>query len=144
MNNALELKSIDELLEDFEFLDDWEERYCYVIDLGKSLPEMSSEQRTAENKVSGCMSQVWIISSLEKNEAGDDIIKYLADSDAFIVKGLVVILLSLFSNKTPAEVQKIDAIGVMKELGFDDHLTPTRKNGLYSMIARMKSIAAEY
>jgi cysteine desulfuration protein SufE len=144
VSNTSQSKSIDELLEDFEFLDDWEERYSYVIDLGKSLPEMRSEDKNDTNKVSGCMSQVWITSKAAKNEAGDDIIEFTADSDAFIVKGLVVILLSVFSGKTPSEIIGIDAVKIMQKLGLDEHLSPTRKNGLYSMIDRVKQVASEY
>lgn len=144
MSNTQQSKSIDELLEDFEFLEDWEERYSYVIDLGKSLPEMPSEDKNDNNKVSGCMSQVWITSKTKKNEAGDEIIEFTADSDAFIVKGLIVILLSLFSGKTPKEITSIDVIQTMQKLGLDEHLSPTRKNGLFSMIDRIKDIASEY
>lgn len=143
MNDIQQSKSIDELLEDFEFLDDWEERYGYVIDLGKTLPEMSAEDKNDNNKVSGCMSQVWITSKMAKNEAGDKVIEFTADSDAFIVKGLIVILLSLFSGKTPKEITNIDAIKTMQELGFDEHLSPTRKNGLYSMIDKIQTVAHE-
>ena len=111
---------LPELLENFEFLDDWMERYRYIIELGKRLPELPEAQRTAENKVLGCQSQVWVVTS----ESDDpDVMLFEADSDAHIVRGLVAMLLVMFSGKTRAEIVALDPRPIFAELGLDQHLS---------------------
>jgi len=134
--------TVDELVESFEFFDDWEDRYAYVIDLGKKLPPMPETEMVEENKVRGCMSQVWLV--CEKDEAANPpVLRFRANSDAFIVKGLIAILLELFDGQTPAYITETDAIDVMGRIGLDQHLSPNRRNGLVAMVERIKTFAAE-
>ncbi len=134
--------TVDELVESFEFFDDWEDRYAYVIDLGKKLPPMPEAEMVEENKVRGCMSQVWLV--CEKDEAANPpVLRFRANSDAFIVKGLIAILLELFDGQTPAYITETDAIDVMGRIGLDQHLSPNRRNGLVAMVERIKSFAAQ-
>lgn len=134
--------TVDELVESFEFFDDWEDRYAYVIDLGKKLPPMPEAEMIEENKVRGCMSQVWLV--CEKDEAANPpVLRFRANSDAFIVKGLIAILLELFDGQTPAYITETDAIDVMGRIGLDQHLSPNRRNGLVAMVERIKTFAAE-
>lgn len=131
--------SLPELLENFEFLDDWMERYRYIIELGKRLPEMPEALRTPENKVLGCQSQVWLVVA----ESDDpERIVFEADSDAHIVRGLVAILLVMFSGKTRDEIRALDPRPTFAELGLDQHLSQGRSNGLLSMVGRIKALAA--
>jgi len=134
--------TVDELVDSFEFFDDWEDRYAYVIDLGKKLPPMPQAEMVEENKVRGCMSQVWLV--CEKDETADPpVLRFRADSDAFIVKGLIAILLELYDGQTPRFILETDAIDVMGRIGLDQHLSPNRRNGLVAMVERIKKIAAE-
>ena len=131
--------SLPELLENFEFLDDWMERYRYIIELGKRLPEMPEALRTPENKVLGCQSQVWLVVA----ESDDpERIVFEADSDAHIVRGLVAILLVMFSGKTRDEIRALDPRPTFAELGLDQHLSQGRSNGLLSMVGCIKALAA--
>ena len=133
--------TVDELVESFEFFDDWEERYAYVIDLGKKLPPMPETEMVEENKVRGCMSQVWLV--CEKDDGADPpVLRFRANSDAFIVKGLIAILLELYDGQTPDYILETDAIDVMGRIGLDQHLSPNRRNGLVAMVDRIKKIAA--
>ena len=134
--------AVEELIETFELFDDWEDRYRYVIDLGKKLPAMPAEEMIEENKVRGCMSQVWLVSELDRGTS-PEVVRFRADSDAFIVKGLIAILMELYQGQTPARILELDALDVMARIGLDQHLSPNRRNGLVSMIQRIKSIAAE-
>lgn len=134
--------SVEELIDNFELFDDWEDRYRYVIDLGKKLPPMPSEEMVEENKVRGCMSQVWLVSELD-HEVSPPVVRFRADSDAFIVKGLIAILMELYQAQTPAHILELDALDVMARIGLDQHLSPNRRNGLVSMVQRIKAIAAE-
>jgi cysteine desulfuration protein SufE len=127
---------IDQLISDFELLDDWEERYRYVIELGRSLPHMDDALKTAATKVSGCASQVWIHS-----RAAGDHLSLQGDSDALIVKGLIAIAFMVFEPLTPAQIGHVDAAAIFAKLGLKDHLTPQRSNGLASMVARIKADA---
>lgn len=130
---------LPELLENFEFLDDWMERYRYIIELGKRLPELPEAQRTAENKVLGCQSQVWLV----VGESSDpERLVFEADSDAHIVRGLVAMLLVMFSGKTRDEIRDLDPRPIFAELGLDQHLSQGRSNGLLSMVGRIKALAA--
>lgn len=131
--------SIDEIIENFSFIDEWEERYRYVIELGKDLPELAAEDINEANKVQGCVSQVWLKTSV--GDGSDPILTFEGDSDAHIVKGLVAITLSIFSGKKASEIALIDAEEIFNQIGLRDHLTPQRSNGLSSMIGRVKNDA---
>jgi len=134
---SLENTTIVEILDTFEFLDDWEERYRYVIDLGRKLDPLDASEMSEQYKVRGCQSQVWLVP--EKDEAG--IITLRGDSDAHIVKGLVALMLLIFSGKTAEEILATDARGMLDKLGLASHLSPMRANGLFSMVERIREIA---
>ena len=134
--------SYDDILADFEFLDDWEDRYRYVIELGRGLDPLAEEAHNEANKVHGCVSQVWLETRIEAQESGDPILSFTGDSDAHIVSGLVAIVLSLFSGQKASKILEIDANAALKQLGLDEHLTPQRSNGLIAMVQRIKSDAA--
>ncbi len=128
--------SIEQLIEDFEFLDDWEDRYRYVIELGKDLEPFPDELRSDTTKVKGCVSQVWLISRRPADAPGT--LTFIGDSDAHIVRGLIAILFRLFSGKTPQDILDADAKKVFEQLGLDAHLSPQRSNGFYSMVERIR------
>ena len=128
---------VEELIERFSLFDDWEERYAYIIQMGRQLPDFPEEHRTEANKVRGCVSQVWMIS---ETQAGK--VSLQGDSDAFIVKGLVAILLKLYSERSPEEIAAIDIESVFDRLGLAEHLTPNRRNGFFSMVQRIRGYGA--
>ena len=130
--------TLEEIKETFEFLDDWEDRYRYIIDLGKGLPNMPSELRVEENLVKGCQSLVWIVLSYEEN---DDRVVIQLDSDAFIVRGLIAILMTVFQHQSPGRIVVEDVEELFAELDLLSHLSPTRGNGLRSMVSRIKQEA---
>lgn len=134
-----EQNTIDRLMEDFGFLDDWEDRYRYVIELGKSLPPLSEAERIEANKVRGCASQVWLVSEAAQN--GEVQLRFRGDSDAHIVRGLIAILLALYSGRTAREIVAADPEQVFGQLGLRDHLTSQRSNGLSSMVGRIRADA---
>ena len=131
--------NIDELVDNFELLGDWEERFSYLIELGKNLPPLEPEEKIEANRVYGCQATVHLhmISNLDK----PPVFTIRADADAFIVKGLISILLLLYNDKTAEEIIKTDALEVFGKLGLDKHLTMTRRNGLSSMIERINTLA---
>ncbi len=132
---------LQSLREDFSVLDDWEDRYRHVIELGKALPDMDVALKTPATKVSGCASQVWIHSRvIERN--GEKYLAMVGDSDALIVKGLIAIAFMIFEPLPLHAIPGADAAVVFSELGLRDHLTPQRSNGLASMVARIKTDAA--
>ncbi|MBD8553196.1 SufE family protein [Rhizobium sp. CFBP 8762] len=133
--------TIDEIIDEFSYLDDWEDRYRYVIELGKSLPDLPETERTAENKVQGCASQVWLVTHQQGGEA-DPVLTFEGDSDAHIVRGLVAIVLATYSGKAASEIATLDALDVFGKIGLVEHLSSQRANGLRSMIGRIKSEAA--
>jgi cysteine desulfuration protein SufE len=130
---------IDTIRDDFAFLDDWQERYRYIIELGNDLPTFPEASRDDRHKVRGCVSQVWL--HTEIGGGRDPVITFWGDSDAHIVRGLVAIMLALFSGKRASEILRTDAEATMHEFGLDEHLTPQRANGLRSMVKRMKGDA---
>jgi cysteine desulfuration protein SufE len=134
--------TIDEIRDNFALLDDWDDRYRYVIELGRTLAPMPEAEHSAANKVLGCASQVWLSKQVDRS-AGEPLLKYLGDSDAHIVRGLIAILLTLYSGRTPQQVLATDALAVFDEFGFREHLTPQRSNGLRSMVERIRSDARE-
>ncbi len=126
---------LDKIISDIDFFDDWEDKYKYIIELGKNSQSLSENKKTNENKVDGCASQVWFdVEVLESNNK--KLLYFIGDSDALIVKGLAVILFSLFSNKTPEEILQIDPDEELKKLNLEKNLTMQRSNGLFSMIKR--------
>jgi cysteine desulfuration protein SufE len=131
-------QNLDQLREDFSCLDDWEDRYKHVIDLGRALPAMPEPLKTAATKVNGCASQVWIYSTLTPERK----LFLQGDSDALIVKGLIAIAFMIYAPLSVDEIATLDAVPVFAELGLKEHLTPQRSNGLASMVARIKSDAA--
>ena len=137
MMNALKT-SVDELAENFELLGDWESRFAYLIDLGKGLPPMDSTDQCEANKVRGCQAQVWMKFVPE----ADRQITIVADSDAFIVKGLIALLLMIYSGKKADEILNTDGEEVLERLQLAAHLSPTRKNGLFAMVKRLRELAA--
>ena len=135
--------TIDEIRENFALLDDWDDRYRYVIELGRTLAPMSEAEHSAANKVQGCASQVWLSKRIDRNNGNEPVLNYLGDSDAHIVRGLIAILLTLYSGHTPRQILSTDAIALLDEFGFREHLTPQRSNGLRSMVERIRSDARQ-
>lgn len=131
--------SFDELADNFDLFDDWEDRYRYIIDLGKKLPEFPEALKTDTYKVRGCMSQVWIIPGYVKGDS--DRFAFAADSDAHIVKGLIHVLASLYTGKSMVDIAAIDAESAFAKLGLDQHLSPSRRNGLVAMVDRIRKSA---
>ena len=131
--------TVDELIEEFEELEDWDERYDLIIDLGRELPALPADLQTDENIVKGCMSLVWLVTDVK----ADTTMEIRADSDSIIVKGLIVVLLAHYSGKKAQEIIDSDAIKLFEKLGLNQHLSPQRRNGLYSMVKRLKQLAAE-
>jgi cysteine desulfuration protein SufE len=134
--------TIDEIRENFALLDEWDDRYRYVIELGRTLAPMPEREHSAANKVQGCASQVWLSKQVDRS-GGEPKLSYLGDSDAHIVRGLIAILLTLYSGHTPQQIMATDAIAVFDEFGFREHLTPQRSNGLRAMVERIRSDARE-
>ena len=133
--------TVTELYETFDDLPEWDERYDFIIDLGRELPEFPTELQVDENLVSGCMSIVWL--SLKTTNVSDGPILIQADSDSLIVKGLIAVLLAYYSGKSVREIIESDASDYLKRLGLNQHLSPQRRNGLFSMIKRIKECAAQ-
>ena len=129
---------ISEILETFDFLDDWEDRYKYLIDLGKELPPFPDDARNDVNKVRGCVSQVWLITTITSGEAGSPVLTFKGDSDALIVRGLVAVAMAIYNGKTAREVLDTDIEMLFTKLGLKEHLTPQRSNGLKSMVGRIR------
>lgn len=128
--------------DDLGFLDDWEERYRYIIDLGRTLAPLSESEHAEANKVRGCASQVWLVSTTEAGADGPRL-HFRGDSDAHIVRGLVALTLSLFSGKRAADILGTDAPAFFAEIGLKDHLTPQRSNGLAAMVERIRADARQ-
>jgi cysteine desulfuration protein SufE len=135
------MASIEEIVENFALLDEWDDRYRYVIELGRTLPPFPESMRTEQNKVQGCASQVWLATTVGPDGQGGPVLTFLGDSDAHIVRGLIAILLALYSGKRAREILSIDAIDLFNRLGLREHLTPQRSNGFRSMVERIRSDA---
>lgn len=134
--------SIEQIIDDFGVLDSWDDRYRYVIELGRSLPEFPEAARTDLNKVQGCASQVWLVSeTLSAKNGGGPVVEFKGDSDAHIVKGLIAILLALYSGQPAKKILDTDAIALFHRLGLGEHLTPQRSNGFRSMVERIRADA---
>jgi cysteine desulfuration protein SufE len=140
LNETREAPSFEEILADFELLDDWEDRYRYVIELGRKLRPLPEAERSAANKVQGCVSQVWLSTHIDHSGAVPRL-TFVGDSDAHIVRGLIAILFALYSGKTAEEIVGIDAGQRLGLLHLNEHLTPQRSNGLMAMVKRIRSDA---
>ena len=134
------LPSIDEIVENFDLIEDWDDRYRYLIELGRLMPPLPAEAHTDANKVPGCASQVWLDLRVS-DKASEPRLDLVGDSDAHIVRGLVALLIALYSGRTPASALETDALALFKDLGLSDHLTPQRSNGVRSMVDRIRSRA---
>ena len=130
---------IEEIIENFEFLDDWDDRYKYLIELGNMLEPFPEELQTAENKVQGCVSQVWVTSQASQDQ--DPALTFHGASDAHIVSGLVAIAFAIFSGKRASEIMACDEKAIFDRINLSEHITPQRSNGLTSLVARIKSDA---
>ena len=130
--------SIETLIDDFSFLDNWEDRYKYLIELGAALPRFTDEQKTEEWKVPGCQSQVWIIPHFEGNR-----IHFEGDSDAIIVRGIIAVVLEIFKDKTAQEILDIDVEEIFDKMGLQEHITPNRRSGMLSMVDKIKYYAKQ-
>lgn len=137
-NKAMSTASLEEMVENFSLFDDWEERYRYLIDLGRSLPHLDDAYKTDDFLVRGCTSRVWLVPEINYN-----IMHFQADSDAHIVRGLVAILMAAYQDKSFQEIRETDIESAFKEIGLDTHLSANRRNGFFAMVERIKDIAAE-
>lgn len=134
--------AFEEIADTFEFLDDWEDRYRYVIDLGKAMKPLEDAFRVPATKVEGCASQVWILPEID-GSGPDAVFRFRGESDAMIVRGLIAVLDALYNGLSVSEVIKVDAQGELARLGLDDHLSSQRSNGLRAMVTRIRRLAAE-
>ncbi len=132
------MTTIDEIIENFAVLDDWDDRYRYVIELGRTLAPLPDALRTDTNKVQGCASQVWLGTSVTPDGATGPTLSFVGDSDAHIVRGLIAILFALYSDKPAREILQTDAVALFEKLALREHLTPQRSNGFRSMVERIK------
>lgn len=139
-HNELATQRFEDIAADFEFLEDWEDRYRYVIDLGKAMTPLSEALRVPATKVEGCASQVWIVPRLD-GEGAAARFDFVGDSDAMIVRGLICVLHALYSGLGPEDVVKVDAPAELGRLGLDQHLSAQRSNGLKAMVGRIRAIA---
>ena len=135
--------TIDEILDNFSLLDSWDDRYRYVIELGRGLEPLPDSERNETNKVQGCASQVWLSTKHRPDGAEGPVLTFVGDSDAHIVRGLIAILLTLYSGRPARDILATDAVDVFNQLGLREHLTPQRSNGFRSMVERIKSDARE-
>ena len=128
---------LDDIIADFELLDDWEDRYRYLIELGRKLEPLPDAAHSDENKVRGCASQVWVETQIDRSD-DEPVLTFRGDSDAHIVRGLVCLVLALYSGKSAKEILDTDAMDLFQQLGLTAHLTPQRSNGVRSMVERIK------
>ncbi|MEJ2626393.1 MAG: SufE family protein [Pseudolabrys sp.] len=135
------MADIDEIIENFELLDEWDDRYRYVIELGRELPPLADEAHNETNKVRGCASQVWLVTHVTPDGAVGPTLSFDGDSDAHIVRGLIAILFALYSGKPAKDILDIDPEAVFTQLGLRENLTPQRSNGLRSMVERIQNDA---
>jgi cysteine desulfuration protein SufE len=135
------MTGIDEIIDNFALLDDWDDRYRYVIELGRTLPPLAEAEHNEANKVRGCTSQVWLVTHVKPDGAGGPVLSFEGDSDAHIVRGLVAILFAVYSGKSAREIIDTDAIAIFDKLGLRENLTPQRSNWLRSMVERIRADA---
>jgi cysteine desulfuration protein SufE len=135
------MADIKEILDNFSVLDDWDDRYRYLIELGRELPPLAPAAHNDANKVQGCASQVWLETKSRPNGAGGPVLTFAGDSDAHIVRGLIAVLFAIFSDKSAREILAADALELFERMGLREHLTPQRSNGFRSMVERIRSEA---
>jgi cysteine desulfuration protein SufE len=135
------MTTLDEIIDNFSLLEEWDDRYRYVIELGRSLAPLSDHDRTDANKVQGCASQVWLATTVRPDGQGGPVLTFCGDSDAHIVRGLIAILFAMFSGRHASEILSADAIALFEQLGLREHLTPQRSNGFRSMVERIRADA---
>ena len=133
------MMNLQELTENFAFFDGWEEKYQYVIDLGRQLEPLDERFKTEEWKVKGCQSQVWLVPNFDGG-----LLHFRGDSDAILVKGIIAIVLLIYNNKTPQEIKTVDVMKIFATLGLEENLTPSRRNGMMSMVAKIREYADAY
>ncbi|MBP7721704.1 MAG: SufE family protein [Alphaproteobacteria bacterium] len=136
MTQGSSTQNLQEMVENFSLFSDWEERYRYLIDLGRTLPEMDNALKTDENLVQGCTSRVWMVAGVKGGK-----FHFRADSDAHIVRGLIALLVVAYQDKPVAELTNIDVEGAFKKIGLDQNLSPNRRNGFFAMVERIKTLA---
>ena len=132
------MTKIDEIIDNFALLDEWDDRYRYLIELGRTLSPLPEGARTDTNKVQGCASQVWLSTDIKPNGAGGPVLDFIGDSDAHIVRGLIAVLFALYSGRPAREILETDAVALFEKLGLREHLTPQRSNGFRSMVNRIQ------
>jgi cysteine desulfuration protein SufE len=135
------MADIDEIIDNFSTLDHWDDRYRYLIELGRELPALAAAAHSDANKVQGCASQVWLETSVRPNGAGGPVLTFAGDSDAHLVRGLIAILFAIFSGKNAKDILSIDALELFQKMGLREHLTPQRSNGFRSMVERIRADA---
>ena len=133
--------NIGDIIDNFSVLDDWDDRYRYLIELGRELPPLLQAAHNDANKVQGCASQVWLDTGVRPNGAGGPVLTFAGDSDAHIVRGLIAILFAIYSGKAAKDILASDALALFERLGLREHLTPQRSNGFRSMVERIRSDA---
>src|SRR5215207_9225489 len=138
---VVEAMNIDEIIDNFALLEEWDDRYRYVIELGRGLAPLDERERNEANKVQGCASQVWLATSIRPDGQQGPVLSFAGDSDAHIVRGLIAILFAVYSGKPAREILGTDAIEVFNRIGLREHLTPQRSNGFRSMVERIRSDA---
>ena len=134
---------IQNIISDFAYLQDWEDRYRTIIDLGKNLAPLAEDEKNPNSKVQGCVSQVWLVSESAIAKSGEKILAFRGDSDALIVRGLIALLLTLYSNQTPKAILNMDASAIFADLQLEEHLSPSRANGFRAMIKKIQSLARD-
>jgi cysteine desulfuration protein SufE len=135
------MANIDEIIDNFSVLDDWDDRYRYLIELGRELPPLAPAAHSDANKVQGCASQVWLDTTVRPNGAAGPVLTFVGDSDAHIVRGLIAILFAVYSGKSAKDILGLDAVALFERIGLREHLTPQRSNGFRSMVERIRSDA---
>jgi cysteine desulfuration protein SufE len=135
------MAGIEDIIDNFAVLDDWDDRYRYLIELGRELPPLNAAARTNANKVQGCASQVWLDTTVRPNGAAGPTLTFEGDSDAHIVRGLIAILFATYSGRSAKDILSTDAITLFEKLGLREHLTPQRSNGFRSMVERIRADA---
>lgn len=143
-SEILDLMTLNDIRSNFALLDDWEDRYRYLIEIGRELPPLESRAKVEANKVRGCASQVWLLTDVKAPvNGGGPVLHFKGDSDALIVRGLIAVLFAMFDGRDVEDILKVDAEKEFASLGLKDHLTPQRSNGLASMVARIKADARQ-
>jgi cysteine desulfuration protein SufE len=135
------MPDINEIIDNFSVLDDWDDRYRYLIELGRELPPLAEAAHNDANKVQGCASQVWLDTNVRPNGADGPVLTFAGDSDAHIVRGLIAVLFAIFSGKAANDILAIDALAVFEKIGLREHLTPQRSNGFRAMVERIRTEA---